>query len=57
MVIEHIFLRRASDSVFKFLVFLQQWYPLCRQQDMEWLDNMLEDLLLAARQLSSQSSR
>jgi hypothetical protein len=26
MVIEHIFLRRASDSVFKFLAFLQQWY-------------------------------
>jgi hypothetical protein len=57
MVIEHIFLRRASDSVFKFLAFLQQWYPLCRQRDRERLDSVLEDLLLAARQLSTQSSR
>jgi hypothetical protein len=54
MVIEHIFLRRASDSIFKFLVFLQQWYPLCRQRDRERLDNMLEYLLVAARHLSSQ---
>jgi hypothetical protein len=57
MVIEHIFLRRASDSVFKFLAFLQQWYPLCRQRDRERLDSMLEDLLLVAHQLSTQSSR
>jgi hypothetical protein len=33
MVIELIFLRRVSDSAFKFLAFLQQWYPLCRQRD------------------------
>jgi hypothetical protein len=32
MVIERIFLRRASDSIFKFLAFMQQWYPLCRQR-------------------------
>jgi hypothetical protein len=57
MVIEHILLRRISDSVFNFLAFLQQWYPLYRQRDRERLDNMLEDLLLAARQLSTQSSR
>jgi hypothetical protein len=30
MVIEHILPRRASNSIFKFLAFLQQWYPLCR---------------------------
>jgi hypothetical protein len=27
MGIEHIFLQRASDSIFKFLAFMQQWYP------------------------------
>ena len=43
MVIERVFLRRASDSVYKFLAFLQQWYPLCRQRDKERLDGMLED--------------
>jgi hypothetical protein len=57
MVIEHIFLRRASDSVFKFMAFLQELYPLCRQRDRERLDSMLEDLLVAARHLSMQSSR
>jgi len=31
MVIERVFLRRASDSMFKFLAFLQQWHPLSRQ--------------------------
>jgi hypothetical protein len=31
-----IFLRRASDSVFKFLAFLQQWYPLCRRTGNGW---------------------
>ena len=31
MVIKRVFLRRASDSVFKFLTFMQQWYPVCRQ--------------------------
>jgi hypothetical protein len=45
MVIERIFLRRASDSIFKFLVFMQQWYPLYRQRDKERLDSMLKDLL------------
>jgi hypothetical protein len=57
MVIEHIFLRRASDSIFKFLAFMQQWYPLCRQRDKERLDSMLEDLLMAARHTSLQSGR
>jgi hypothetical protein len=56
MVIERIFLRRASDSIFKFLAFLQQWYPLCRQRDRDRLDGMLEDLLAAARRLSTPSS-
>jgi hypothetical protein len=54
---ERIFLRRASDSIFNFLAFLQQWYPLCRQRDKERLDNMLEDLLMAARHTSLQSGR
>ena len=51
MVIEHIFLRRASDSVFKFLAFLQQWHPLCRQRDLVRLDGILHRLLEAARRL------
>ncbi|KAK1618982.1 hypothetical protein QYE76_024499 [Lolium multiflorum] len=33
-----------------------QWYPLCRQRDRERLDGMLEDLLAAARRLSTSSS-
>jgi hypothetical protein len=57
MVIERIFLRRASDSIFKFLAIMQQWYPLCRQRDKERLDSMLEDLLMAARHTSLQSGR
>ena len=57
MVIEHIFPRRASDSVFKFLAFLQQWYPLCRQRDKARLDRMLGALIEASRLLSVQASR
>ena len=57
MVIEHVFLRRASDSVFKLLAFLQEWHPLCRQRDRERLDAMLHDLMWAARHLHSSSSR
>lgn len=30
MVIEQIFLRRASESFFKLLAFLQHWHPLTR---------------------------
>jgi hypothetical protein len=56
MVIERIFPRRASDSLYSFLALLQQWYPLCRQRDRERLDGMLEDLLAAARRLSTSSS-
>ena len=52
MVIERVFLRRASDSVFKFLVFMQQWHPLCRQWNLERLDGTLHRLLVAARRLS-----
>ena len=51
MVIERVFLRRASDSVFKFLAFMQQWHPLCRQQDLERLDDTLHRVLVAARHL------
>jgi hypothetical protein len=53
MVIERILPRRASDSLYSFLALLQQWYP---QQDRERLDGMLEDLLAAARRLSTSSS-
>ena len=56
MVIERVFLRHASDSMFKFLAFLQQWYPLSRQRDRGRLDVMLDRLLVAARRLSSSSS-
>jgi hypothetical protein len=42
MVIEKIFLRRASNLAFKFLAFLQLWYPLChRQKDKERVDGMI----------------
>jgi hypothetical protein len=57
MVIERIFLRWASNFLFKFLAFLKQWYLQSMQQDMERLDNMLEDLLVAARHFSLQSDR
>jgi hypothetical protein len=57
MVIEKIFLRRATDSVFIFLAFLQQWHPLCRQRERARLDGMLDDLLVAARRLSTPPSR
>ncbi|XP_071683810.1 uncharacterized mitochondrial protein AtMg01250-like [Lolium perenne] len=33
-----------------------QWYPLCRKRDRERLDGMLEDLLAAARRISTSSS-
>ena len=56
MVIERIFLRRASDSMFKLLAFLQQWHPLSRQRDRGQLDDMLARLVQAARRLSSSSS-
>jgi hypothetical protein len=52
MVIERIFLGWASNFLFKFLAFLKQWYLQSMQQDMERLDNMLEDLLVAARHFS-----
>ena len=56
MVIERIFVRRASDLMFKLLAFLQQWHPLSRQQDRGQLDDMLASLLETVRQLSSLSS-
>jgi hypothetical protein len=52
----YIFLRHASDSVFKFLALLQQWYPLRVQWSKNRLDNMLEDLLAATCRLSTPSS-
>ena len=56
MVIERVLLRHASDSVFKFMAFLQLWHPLCRQRDAERLDGMLDTLLGATRRISSPSS-
>jgi hypothetical protein len=57
MVIERIFLRRAANSVFMFLSFLQQWHPLTRRRDRARLDGMLQTLILASRQLSPPASR
>jgi hypothetical protein len=57
MVIERIFLRRASDSVFMFLAFLQQWHPLSRRRDRARLDDMLQALVLASRHYVTTSSR
>lgn len=53
MVIERVFLRRASDSFFKFLAFLQHWHPLARQRDQECLGRMLDALQATARRLAS----
>jgi hypothetical protein len=57
MVIEKEFLRHVADFVFKFLAYLQQWYPLCRQYDRERLDAILRHLLEAARRLPAPSRR
>ena len=57
MVIKRVFLQCASDSVFKILAFLRQWYPLCRQRDRDRLDGMIDDLLVAVRQLASHPIR
>ena len=42
MVIERIFLRRAYDSFFKFLAFLQRWHPLVEHRDGDRLGQMLD---------------
>ena len=44
-------------SVFKFLAFMQHWYPLCRRGDRTRLDGTIERLLVAARHLQPSSSR
>ena len=56
MVIERIFLRHGSDSMFKLLAFLQQWHPLSRQRDRGQLDDMIARMLETARRLASPSS-
>ena len=56
MLIEWMFLRRASDSMFNSWLFLQPWYPLSKQRDMDWLDKMLDRLMVTARRLTSSSS-
>ena len=56
MVIERVFPRRASDSFFKFLAFLQHWHPLARPRDRDRLQLYLDALLSSARRLSDRSS-
>ncbi|KAE8781876.1 hypothetical protein D1007_44816 [Hordeum vulgare] len=53
MVIEKVFLRRASNSFFKFLAFLQISHPLVRTRDRDRLQHFLDVLMAAARRLSS----
>jgi hypothetical protein len=52
MIIERLFSRCASDSVFKILASLQLWYPLSRQRDMKRVDGMLRALQEATRHLT-----
>ena len=53
IVIEHIFWRRASDMIFKFLAFLQHWHRLYRRRDREHLLHMTEALTSSGRDLAS----
>jgi len=53
MVIDKVFPKKASDSFFKFLAFLQHWHPLSRQRDCDRLGLMMDALLASARRLSS----
>ena len=55
MVIERVFPRRASDSFFKFLAFLQHWHPLARPRDHDRLQLYLDALVASARRLSGRS--
>ncbi|KAE8798766.1 hypothetical protein D1007_25950 [Hordeum vulgare] len=55
MVIEKVFQRRASDSFFKFLAFLQHCHPLVRTRDRDRLQRYLDVSMVAARRLSSTS--
>ena len=56
MVIERVFPRRASDSFFRFLAFLQHWHPLARPRDRDRLQLYLATLLSSTRRLSDRSS-
>ncbi|KAE8819358.1 dna replication licensing factor mcm2 [Hordeum vulgare] len=55
MVIKKVFQRRAPDSFFKFLAFLQHWHPLVRPRDRDRLQCYLDALMVTARRLSSTS--
>ncbi|KAE8816126.1 Signal recognition particle 54 kDa protein, chloroplastic [Hordeum vulgare] len=55
MVIERVFQRHASDSLFKFLAFLQHWHPLARTQERNRLQCYLDALMTSARRLSARS--
>ncbi|KAE8770246.1 hypothetical protein D1007_58052 [Hordeum vulgare] len=55
IVIEKVFQRRASDSFFKFLAFLQHWHPLVGPRYRDWLQRYLDVLMVTARWLSSTS--
>ena len=56
MVIERVFPRRASDSFFKFLAFLQHRHPLARPRDRDRLQLLLDALVSSVRRLSDRSS-
>lgn len=52
MVIERVFSRHATDSIFKFLAFLQHLHPLFRHRDRGRLDGMTDVLTSAERRLA-----
>lgn len=53
MVIELVFLWRTTNSIFKFLAFLQHWHPQSRQRDCDRLGHMMDAMTDTARQLAS----
>ncbi|KAE8779934.1 Heparanase-like protein 2 [Hordeum vulgare] len=55
MVIGRVFQRRAFDTFFKFLAFLQLWHPLARPRDRDRLQLYLDVLLTSAGRLSVRS--
>lgn len=53
MMIEHIFLRRTSNIIFNFLVFLYHWHPLSRHRDKGHLLRMTKPLAGEVRRFAS----
>ena len=52
-IIEQGCLSRTSDSIFKYLTFLQHSHPLSRQRDRDQRGGMLDALVASARRLSA----